>query len=102
GEAPPVGGRLQGLWAWKGHFYLSTDGDGPRHTAKIGASARTSACRPRRRSAMLRVMSAEAARFEAPSRVERLFSRLFGKLLALRLGFPHNYQLEVRGRRSGR
>ena len=46
---------------------------------------------------MLRVMSAEAARFE-----ERLFSRLFGKLLALGLGLPHKYQLEVRGRRSGR
>ena len=51
---------------------------------------------------MPRVMSAEVARFEAPSRVERLFSRLFGKLLALGLGLPHNYQLEVRGRRSGR
>ncbi len=47
-------------------------------------------------------MSAEVARFEAPSRVEQLFNRLFGKLLALGLGLPHNYQLEVRGRRSGR
>ena len=37
-------------------------------------------------------MSAEVARFEAPSRVEQLFNRLFGKLLALGLGLPHNYQ----------
>src|SRR3989449_7888169 len=32
----------------------------------------------------------------------RLFSRVFGILVGLGLGLPHNYQLQVRGRRSGR
>jgi deazaflavin-dependent oxidoreductase (nitroreductase family) len=42
------------------------------------------------------------APFDAPSPVERLFSRLFGVLVGLGLGLGHNYLLEVRGRRSGR
>src|SRR5438552_12335758 len=53
-------------------------------------------------SAMLRVMSQEKIHFDAPSPIERLFSRMFGALVGLGLGFSHNYQLEVRGRRSGR
>ena len=40
--------------------------------------------------------------FAAPSPVERLFNRAFGLLVGLGLGLPHNYLLEVRGRRSGR
>ena len=38
--------------------------------------------------------------FAAPSPVERLFNRVFGLLVGLGLGLPHNYLLEVRGRRS--
>ena len=41
-------------------------------------------------------------RFEAPSPVERLFNRVFGFLLGIGFGLPHNYLLEVRGRRTGR
>jgi len=51
---------------------------------------------------MLRVMSQEKLRFDAPSPIERLFSRMFGALVGLGLGFSHNHQLQVRGRRSGR
>jgi deazaflavin-dependent oxidoreductase (nitroreductase family) len=47
-------------------------------------------------------MTEERVPFEAPSPVERLFTRLFGMLVGLGLGLPHNYLLEVRGRRSGR
>src|SRR5213083_2868532 len=47
-------------------------------------------------------MSEERVPFDAPSPVERVFSRLFGVLVGLGLGLPHNYLLEVRGRRSGR
>jgi len=48
---------------------------------------------------MLCVMKAH---FAAPSPIERVFSRVFGALVGLGLGFAHNYQLQVRGRRSGR
>ena len=51
---------------------------------------------------MLCVMKDQKIHFVAPSPIERLFSRVFGALVGLGLGFPHNYQLEVRGRRSGR
>lgn len=47
-------------------------------------------------------MPQNAPHYVAPSPVERLFSRLFGMLVGLGLGLPHNYLLEVRGRRSGR
>jgi deazaflavin-dependent oxidoreductase (nitroreductase family) len=40
--------------------------------------------------------------FERPSGFERLFNRLFGMLVGLGLGLPHNYLVEVPGRRSGR
>jgi len=47
-------------------------------------------------------MSAQPARFDAPSPFERVISRLFGILVGLGLALPHNYLLEVRGRKSGR
>jgi deazaflavin-dependent oxidoreductase (nitroreductase family) len=47
-------------------------------------------------------MSTASARFETPSVVERIFNRVFGTLVGLGLGLPHNYQLQVRGRKSGR
>lgn len=40
--------------------------------------------------------------FEKPTGFERLFNRVFGALVGLGLGLPHNYRLEVRGRKSGR
>lgn len=41
-------------------------------------------------------------RFDAPSPVERVFSRVFGMLIGLGIGLRHNYLLQVPGRRSGR
>jgi deazaflavin-dependent oxidoreductase (nitroreductase family) len=40
--------------------------------------------------------------FRAPNPVERMFNRLFGVLVGLGLGLPHNYLVQVRGRKSGR
>jgi deazaflavin-dependent oxidoreductase (nitroreductase family) len=39
--------------------------------------------------------------FNQPSAIERLFNRLFGFLVGLGLGLPHNHLLQVRGRKSG-
>src|SRR5256712_3708579 len=47
-------------------------------------------------------MSAKPARFDAPSPFERAVNRLFGMLIGLGLALPHNYLLQVRGRKSGR
>jgi len=40
--------------------------------------------------------------FLQPSSFERLFNRLFGYLVGLGIGLPHNYLLQVQGRKSGR
>ncbi|HEV2387128.1 MAG TPA: nitroreductase/quinone reductase family protein [Candidatus Acidoferrales bacterium] len=40
--------------------------------------------------------------YRRPALVERLFSRVFGLLVRLGLGLPHNYLLQVRGRKTGR
>ena len=40
--------------------------------------------------------------FRAPSALERILNRAFGLLVACGLGLPHNYLLEVRGRKTGR
>jgi hypothetical protein len=40
--------------------------------------------------------------FERPRATERLFNKLFGFLVGLGLGLPHNFLLEVRGRKTGR
>ena len=40
--------------------------------------------------------------FRTPSRSERVFNRLYGWLVGLGFGMRHNYQLQVRGRKSGR
>ncbi len=40
--------------------------------------------------------------FRAPTAAERVFNRVFGFLVGLGIGFPHNYLLQVRGRKSGR
>lgn len=40
--------------------------------------------------------------FREPSALERLFNKAVGLLVGLGLGLPHNYLLEVRGRKTGR
>ena len=40
--------------------------------------------------------------FTKPTAIDRFFNRAFGLLIRLGIGLPHNYLLEVRGRRSGR
>lgn len=45
---------------------------------------------------------AEKPAFRAPTAAERFFNRAFGFLLGLGIGFPHNYLLQVRGRKSGK
>jgi deazaflavin-dependent oxidoreductase (nitroreductase family) len=40
--------------------------------------------------------------FDQPSRVDRIFNRLFGLLVKIGIGPSHNFLLEVRGRKSGR
>ncbi len=40
--------------------------------------------------------------FRQPTPVERLFNRLFGLLVGWGFGLPHNYLVQVRGRKSGR
>ena len=39
--------------------------------------------------------------FNQPNAIERLFNRLFGFLVGWGLGLPHNFLLQVRGRKSG-
>jgi hypothetical protein len=46
-------------------------------------------------------MQREMERFDRPSAIERLFNKLFGLLVGWGLGLPHNYLLQVRGRKSG-
>jgi deazaflavin-dependent oxidoreductase (nitroreductase family) len=40
--------------------------------------------------------------FREPSAMEKAFNRAFGLLVGLGLGLPHNYLLQVRGRKTGR
>lgn len=40
--------------------------------------------------------------FRAPTAGERFFNRAYGFLVGLGLGFPYNYLLQVRGRKSGK
>jgi deazaflavin-dependent oxidoreductase (nitroreductase family) len=40
--------------------------------------------------------------FREATRVEKIFNRAFGFLVGLGLGLPHNFLLEVRGRKTGR
>ena len=45
---------------------------------------------------------AHVERFERPGTSERLFNKIFGCLVGLGLGLPHNFLLQVRGRKTGR
>lgn len=44
----------------------------------------------------------ESERFDQPTALDRAINKLFGLLVGLGLGLPHNYLLQVRGRKSGR
>ncbi len=44
----------------------------------------------------------DTSRFLEPSRLEALFNRLFGVLVGWGIGLPHNYLVQVKGRKSGR
>jgi deazaflavin-dependent oxidoreductase (nitroreductase family) len=44
----------------------------------------------------------QSRRFNQPTTVDRAINKLFGLLVGLGLGLPHNYLLKVRGRKSGR
>jgi len=47
-------------------------------------------------------MSPEPPAFRKPSAGERFFNRAFGLIVGLGLGLPHNYLVQVRGRKSGK
>ena len=47
-------------------------------------------------------MNSETPTFRKPNTMARAFNRVFGFLVGLGFGLPHNYLLEVRGRKSGR
>jgi hypothetical protein len=47
-------------------------------------------------------MDASGGDFLSPTQMERIFNRMFGALVRIGVGLPHNYVLEVRGRKSGR
>jgi len=47
-------------------------------------------------------MNSPLPSFRTPSAGERVFNRIFGFAVGLGLGFPYNYLLQVRGRKSGK
>ncbi len=44
----------------------------------------------------------QSGRFNQPTTADRAINKLFGLLVGVGLGLPHNYLLQVRGRKSGR
>jgi hypothetical protein len=44
----------------------------------------------------------ESEPFNQPKTLDRAINKIFGLLVGLGLGLPHNYLLQVRGRKSGR
>jgi hypothetical protein len=47
-------------------------------------------------------MNPEIPSFRRATPIERMFNRAFGLVVGLGFGLPHNYLLEVRGRKTGR
>ena len=47
-------------------------------------------------------MSAHVPDFREPSRVERIFNKVFGLFVGLGLAPSYNYLVQVRGRKTGR
>jgi deazaflavin-dependent oxidoreductase (nitroreductase family) len=48
------------------------------------------------------VKKQQSEHFNQPTTVDRAINKLFGFLVGVGLGLPHNYLLQVRGRKSGR
>jgi deazaflavin-dependent oxidoreductase (nitroreductase family) len=48
------------------------------------------------------LMNVPPAAFRAPTALERAFSKIFGFLVGMGLGFSYNYLLQVKGRKSGK
>ena len=46
-------------------------------------------------------MDPSSTQFTSPNAADRFFNRAFGFLVKIGLSLPHNYLLEVRGRKSG-
>jgi hypothetical protein len=44
----------------------------------------------------------DSQRFDQPRALDRAVNKLFGLFVGLGFGLPHNYLLQVRGRKSGR
>ena len=49
-----------------------------------------------------RAKNAESQHFNQPTKLDRAINKVFGLLVGFGLGLPHNYLLQVRGRKSGR
>jgi deazaflavin-dependent oxidoreductase (nitroreductase family) len=49
-----------------------------------------------------RAKNAESRHFNQPTTLDRAINKVFGLLVGFGLGLPHNYLLQVRGRKSGR
>ena len=47
-------------------------------------------------------MTSSDTNFLRPSLIERGFNRIFGAMVGIGLALPHNYLLQVRGRKSGK
>ena len=47
-------------------------------------------------------MNQTSADYRKATAVERIFNRAFGVLVGVGLGLPHNYLVQVRGRKSGK
>ena len=47
-------------------------------------------------------MNSSLPAFRQPTAIERAFTKTFGFLVGMGLGFSHNYLLQVRGRKSGK
>jgi len=48
------------------------------------------------------LMNVPPAAFRAPTALERAFSKIFGFLVGMGLGFSYNYLLQVKGGKSGK
>ncbi len=66
---------------------VSPRADGAAHPSGVGGGFR---------------LNGQAARFQRLTTTERALNRLFGWLVALGLGLPHNHMVVTRGRRTGK
>jgi apolipoprotein N-acyltransferase len=99
GSVRPEGAASTLILAWGDWFAPTALAAALALVAAPGRRRRPAGC-PRVPVRSSRIM--DGPRFNAPTRTERLFNRLFGALVGLGIGLPHNFLLEVRGRRTGR